>query len=203
LQQTETALDESFREELAADSSQDNPADVLTQKAQRYLKLLHLQCFWLTARVVDISPQALENSTDPSIALLVQEVWRAFTAVLNYLVENFEVNKIESLDYLSHEEELCLGLLPMVSDHTVQSWYVDGNLKPRASEWKQLSDEGGPERSRQKLETLARIRDIATMGVRLAVHEVFKALDCPDVSRQANMKTGSSSNFARWTAVQV
>lgn len=177
LQQAETALDESFREELATDGGHKNPADDLTKFARQCLKLLHPECFWLTARAVDIS-KALETSTDPSIALLAQDVWRAFVAVLNYLVENFEVNKVEALDYLSHEEELCLGLEPVLSDHTEQSWYVEGKLKPRASEWKQPSDDEGAERSRQTLETLARVRDIVTMGVRLAVSEVRKIMQC-------------------------
>ena len=133
---------------------------------------MHLHCFWLTARAVDISSQSLEASNDPSIEFLVQDMWRTFTAILNQLVERFEVNKIEILDYLLHAEELCVGVVPVQSDHTAQSWYIDGRLKIRSSEVKKLQNEEKLSPIQQRLEMLARIRDIVTQGVWLAVEEV-------------------------------
>lgn len=106
------------------------------------------------------------------IPFLIQDVWRLFAAVLNALVEHFEINKIEILDYFLPEEELCLGLVAVQSIHTDQSWYIDEKLKARAPDSRKTPVDEHAQANRQSLETLARIRDIVTIGVRLAVEDV-------------------------------
>jgi len=170
LQQMDIALDESSREDLnVANSSQEVQAvDRLTRFAQRGLNILHIYCFWLTVRCED-----LQNVSDGSISIAIQDMWRMFAAVLNRLVEQFKVNNIEVLDYLLPEEELCIGFEPLQSKHTRESWYIEGKLKPRGSHvFHQVSKNDHLKVQQEKAEQLARIRDIVTQGVRLAYQEV-------------------------------
>ena len=196
LQHTDATLDEIFREDLATDVSQNiQVANRETKAAQSCLRLLHLHCFWLTAHAGDISGRSLEGSSDPTIPLLAQDVWRIFTAVLNRLVDRFEVNGIEILDYLLNEEELCLGIVSVQSDHTAQSWYIDGKVKKRASEIQNLLNEEKSSRTRQRLEMLARIRDIVTQGVWLAVQEVSNRLRLRIVAQAADALSRNLPRF--------
>lgn len=170
LQQMDIALDESSREDLnVTNSSQEIQAvDRLTRFAQRGLKVLHICCFWLA-----VSCQDLQNVSDGSISIAIQDMWRIFAAVLNRLVEQFQVNKLDVLSYLLPEEELCIGFEPLKSQHTNESWYVEGKPKARGSHaFRQVSKNDQSKVQQGKAEQLARIRDIVTIGVRLAYQEV-------------------------------
>lgn len=89
------------------------------------LVLMRLYSLWLLKNTHVVAQPLDANFVD-----LHAQFWKAYAAMLNILVENFQQVWLPGCPYLLGEDLDSIGFMPLHSASTSQCWFSDGVRKP-------------------------------------------------------------------------
>ena len=140
------------------------PGDKIPAIARRILPAVRLYSYWLTENADELS---CENAD--SLRPYLEEMWRAYAAVLSKGLTTFLDQGLIEADYLFEEDSDIVGFVPLVTARTQDQWHTNGELRPR------FSDES-VQRHHPIKEALIRIKDLVHGAAKLVTQNVSLAL---------------------------
>ena len=167
-----------------------NGSEKVTAVARRILPSLRNYSSWIIAN----SALLVAQVGDTSLNVQIKELWKIYANSLTLLAATFPAQDLPSVDYLLDEDEDTIGFNPLDVERVKRRYTKeDGSRKPR---W----HDPGVARYHPNKEMLARIRDLLTDGLELALDEVSIILKSGLPYAKANPRStdGSNRSNRRW-----
>ncbi|KAH0564783.1 hypothetical protein GP486_001828 [Trichoglossum hirsutum] len=146
---------------IGDDPQQYNGSEKVTAVTRRILPSLRNYSSWIVAN----SALLVAQVGDTSLNVQIKELWKIYANSLTLLAATFPAEDLPSVEYLLEEDEDTIGFNPLDVERVKRRYFKeDGRRKPR---W----HDHGVDRYHPNMETLARIRDLLTDGLELALDE--------------------------------
>ncbi|KAH0544399.1 hypothetical protein FGG08_001425 [Glutinoglossum americanum] len=146
---------------MGEDPQQSNGSEKVTAVTRRILPSLRNYSSWILAN----SALLVAQVGDTSLNVQIKELWKIYANSLTLLAATFPAEDLPSVEYLLEEDEDTIGFNPLDVERAKRRYFKgDGSRKPR---WY----DHGVDRYHPNMEMLARIRDLLTDGLELALDE--------------------------------